>query len=206
MATISNTTRILSPRAPATAVGLEATHVSQWSERTGGVLERTFPLVNLPAALRLNEQLAFDVGELEFVKIGGTGGLLAGVRVTAAGTGYTSAPTVAFAGGGGSDAEATAVIDAAGTVIRIDVTNPGCSYETAPTVSFTGGGGSGAAATALLNGIESDRVAGQQLEGEFNTSKWYQFHTDDPGTMGTDNVIPIGRTEQSGTNWTTTTA
>ena len=205
MATIANTTQILSPRAPAAAVSMEATHVTQWSAQTGGVLERSFPLIDLPNALRLGEQLAFAAGALQFLKVGQTGGLVAGVRVTAAGTGYTAAPTVAFTGGGGSGAAATAMIDAAGTVTRINVTNPGCGYTSVPTVTLTGSG-SGATALALLNGIESDRVAGQQLEGEFSTTKWYQFHTGDPGNDGTENVIPIGRTEQPGTNWTTTTS
>jgi hypothetical protein len=72
------------------------------------------------------------------------------VSLTAQGSGYTSAPTVVFSGGGGSGATATATINK-GKVASVTVTAAGLSYTSAPTVSFTGGGGSGAAATATLS-------------------------------------------------------
>jgi hypothetical protein len=65
------------------------------------------------------------------------------------GTGYTSAPTVGFTGGGGSGAAATATVSG-GQVVALTVTNPGSGYTTAPTVTFTGGGGNSAAAVANL--------------------------------------------------------
>ena len=78
-------------------------------------------------------------------------GLISGFTITNAGTGFTSAPTIGFTGGGGSGATAVATVDvSSGTVTSITVTNPGTGYSSAPTVTFTGGGGSGAAATALL--------------------------------------------------------
>jgi hypothetical protein len=78
------------------------------------------------------------------------------VAVTAGGSGYTSAPTVSFAGGGGSGAAATAVIDTTsgsptfGQVIAINVTNRGTGYTSNPSVILSGGGGTGAAASATL--------------------------------------------------------
>lgn len=75
---------------------------------------------------------------------------VAAVNLTAAGSGYTSAPTVAFTGGGGSGAAATATIDAGGTVTGVTVTKGGSGYTSVPTVAFTGGEGTGAAATAVL--------------------------------------------------------
>ncbi|HRO18611.1 MAG TPA: hypothetical protein PLU07_10495 [Ferruginibacter sp.] len=66
-----------------------------------------------------------------------------------AGTGYTSAPTVAFSGGGGSNAAGTAVV-VKGRVVSVTITNGGSGYTTAPTVAFTGGGSTGAAATAVV--------------------------------------------------------
>ena len=72
------------------------------------------------------------------------------VTMTVAGTGYTSAPTVAFSAPvGGTTATGTAVLDGA-TVASVTVTNAGEGYVTAPTVTFSGGGGSSAAATAVL--------------------------------------------------------
>lgn len=65
------------------------------------------------------------------------------------GSGYTSVPAVTISGGGGSGAQAVAVL-ASGAVIAIHVTVPGSGYTSAPTVSITGGGGTGAAATATI--------------------------------------------------------
>jgi hypothetical protein len=71
------------------------------------------------------------------------------VTVTSGGTGYTSAPTVSFTGGGGTGATATATI-AGGVVTGVNITNIGSGYTSAPTVAFSGGGGTGAAATATV--------------------------------------------------------
>jgi len=72
------------------------------------------------------------------------------VRIGHGGSGYTSAPTVVFAGGGGTGAAATATINADGEVNGVAVTDSGTGYTGKPTVSFTGGGGSGAIATASV--------------------------------------------------------
>lgn len=69
--------------------------------------------------------------------------------ITAGGSGYTSPPTVAFSGGGGSGAAATAIEDA-GVVTSITITNRGTGYTSAPTISFSGGGGSGTTATVTI--------------------------------------------------------
>jgi hypothetical protein len=70
------------------------------------------------------------------------------ISVVSGGTGYTTAPSISFTGGGGSGATAIATV-ALGAVTAITVTNPGAGYTSAPTVVFTGGGGSGASATAV---------------------------------------------------------
>lgn len=72
------------------------------------------------------------------------------VQVGDGGSSYTSAPTVAFSGGGGSSAAATATINADGEVNGIAVTNNGTGYTGIPTVSLSSGGGSGATATASM--------------------------------------------------------
>lgn len=68
------------------------------------------------------------------------------VAVTNGGSGYTTAPTIAFTGGGGSGAAGTAVIKD-GKVTGVIITDPGAGYTSAPAVEFTGDG-TGAAATA----------------------------------------------------------
>lgn len=73
-------------------------------------------------------------------------GAITSIRVTAGGSGYTSAPSVSAAGGG-SDFAARAIIDDSGKIVNVLILNGGTGY-TSPTISFTGGGGSGATATA----------------------------------------------------------
>ena len=75
-------------------------------------------------------------------------GPLQHIIITNPGSGYTSTPTVAITGGGGSGATATAVIE--GEQIKaITVTTAGAGYTSHPTVGITGGSGSGATAIAV---------------------------------------------------------
>jgi len=84
------------------------------------------------------------------------------ITVTNGGTGYTTAPTVTFSAGAGTNvipvtATATATV-ASGAVTAItlsrDLTgvtyNNEGQYATPPTITITGGGGTGAAATATI--------------------------------------------------------
>lgn len=75
------------------------------------------------------------------------GGAVAEVSITNPGAGYTTAPAVSFAGGGGTGAAATAYISN-GQVSAILVTNGGQNYTSAPTVVL--GGSGGAAGQSLL--------------------------------------------------------
>jgi hypothetical protein len=61
------------------------------------------------------------------------GFLVVEVNVTDTGAGYTNAPLVRFIGGGGSGAQAVAVISN-GVVVAIDITNPGSGYTNTPVV------------------------------------------------------------------------
>lgn len=84
------------------------------------------------------------------------------VNVTNAGSGYTSAPTVAFTGGGGTGATGHAVLGEganAGKVVSVVVDNPGIGYTSAPTVAFSGGAGTGAAATATRSQVANPIIA-----------------------------------------------
>jgi hypothetical protein len=77
-------------------------------------------------------------------------GRITAITVTVGGSGYTTAPTVGFSGGGGSGATATATVSG-GVVTVVTVTAAGSGYTSAPAVSFTGGGGTLAAATATVS-------------------------------------------------------
>jgi hypothetical protein len=84
------------------------------------------------------------------------------VAVSNGGAGYTSAPTVAFSGGGGTGAAALATVSG-GAVTAIAVTNHGSGYTSAPSVTLTGGGAT-TAATATANIKHTDAVAAQMQE------------------------------------------
>lgn len=75
---------------------------------------------------------------------------IGGVSVTAAGSGYTSTPTVTITGFG-SGGKAVANINGhlgPGVVSTVTITDPG-AYEVNPTITITGGGGSGATASVI---------------------------------------------------------
>lgn len=74
---------------------------------------------------------------------------LAGITVTAGGTGYSVAPAVSLVGGGGTGATATATV-AGGAVTGITLTAPGSGYTYPPIVQFAGVVGAGAAAKATV--------------------------------------------------------
>ena len=103
---------------------------------------------------------------------------LEAVSVTAGGSGYTSAPTVTFTGGGGSGATATATLSG-NAVSDVTVTDPGSGYTSAPTVTFTGGGGSGATATAAIAsahlriGAPLGFVADNRFDGDLDEVRIY---------------------------------
>ena len=78
------------------------------------------------------------------------------VTITNAGSGYSSAPTVAFTGGSGTGAAGTAVVGKA--VATIAVGAGGTGYTSA-TVTITGGGGTGATATATISGTSIASIA-----------------------------------------------
>ena len=79
-----------------------------------------------------------------------------GAKVTDAGTGYTTAPTVTFTAPSPSVPNAVRATGVAvlsnGGVGRIQITNPGSGYTSEPTITFSGGGGTNATAEAhILN-------------------------------------------------------
>lgn len=95
-----------------------------------------------------------------FTSIKPTDGV-ASIAIDNAGQNYTSAPAVAFTGGGGSGAVAEAIINTeTGKVTEIVIINPGVGYTTAPTVELSGGGGTGATANATLGTVNNPVAAG----------------------------------------------
>lgn len=69
--------------------------------------------------------------------VDGVSNQITAINITNGGSGYQTAPLVTITGGGGTGAQATAVIDASGVVTAVNVTNPGTGYTSIPTVSFS---------------------------------------------------------------------
>jgi len=70
-------------------------------------------------------------------------------NITNAGTGYTTAPTVVFTGGGCTQEPAATATILAGNITAVNFSTVGLGCTTTPAISFTGGAGSNGAATAI---------------------------------------------------------
>ena len=79
------------------------------------------------------QQPVLSVAITDISVLSGSGGV-SFINVTNSGSGYVSAPTVSFVGGGGVGAAATATITISGQVSYIQITNPGTGYTSPPTV------------------------------------------------------------------------
>lgn len=78
-------------------------------------------------------------------------GAVSVLNLTSGGSGYTSAPTVAFSSGA---ATATAALaNSTWGLSGLTLTNAGSGYTTPPTISFSGGTGSGATAVAAVQNV-----------------------------------------------------
>ena len=64
-------------------------------------------------------------------------GFLVNANITAAGAGYSNAPTVTVIGGGGTGAQLVAQISNSGVVTNVVVLNPGSGYTTVPSIQFS---------------------------------------------------------------------
>ena len=126
-----------------------------------------------------------------------------GIKVTAAGVGYTSAPSVTITGGSGTGAAATAVLSSTGTVIGINVTAVGSGYTSIPSVTLSGGGYSTiATGTATLSTaavfnagerlVTSDQSASVYVAASSATGKGCAVHNDDGYYYFNGNFIRVG--------------
>jgi hypothetical protein len=94
---------------------------------------------------------SISIGTKVLDNSGANAGALYGVYPTWLGTGYTSTPTVTFAGGGATtQATGVAVINAAGQCVGINITSFGAGYTSVPTCTLTGGGASSQATFIAL--------------------------------------------------------
>jgi len=127
------------------------------------------------------------------------------IRITNAGSGYTSSdpPTVTITGGGGVGAAATAlIVDNAVQVLTID--NAGTGYFIAPTITIDPPTGVGAAATATVSSAGTVTAATVSTGGGYfnpNTPPEVTFSTPLDRINGVTGIIPAGLLPQ-GTGFT----
>ena len=116
---------------------LELSSTTAPYERTDGFAEYLYTL-----PIKSSGTYGLNSGEFEYDLE-----TVSAITVTAAGSGYSSVPTVSITGGNGFGATAKANLNGGTTVSSITITNPGRGYTSTPTITITGGGGSGATAT-----------------------------------------------------------
>jgi hypothetical protein len=81
-----------------------------------------------------------DTVYVKYITGGSVTNSVQGINVTNGGNGYTVTPSVIISGGGGTGAEAEAVISS-GQVVAVNVTNRGTGYTSNPTALIQGGNG-----------------------------------------------------------------
>lgn len=111
-------------------------------------------------------------------------GSIEAVRVTASGTGYTSAPTVTISGDG-SGAKATAEISN-GEITNINITNAGSGYTRA-TIEISGGSGTGGQAEAIFSPQGGHGSNALRELGGFLTMVSVTLDDSESGTLPTTN-------------------
>jgi uncharacterized protein (DUF1800 family) len=119
-----------------------------------------------------------------------SGGGVSNITITNPGAGYTSQPRVTLSGGGGTGANAYALVSAQGTITGIQVVTPGSGYTSAPTVTIDpppfGGG-------VILATATSDNSA----DGNYN-NYWSYTHSALKVTLLDDDLSGILLTQTDG--------
>jgi hypothetical protein len=156
------------------------------THRFGTVLNGTAALKFVGSRAKATVNL--DNGEVDSVSLIGA---VREINLISGGSGYTTAPTVTFSGGGGSNAVAVAKLNAiTGSVLFCTITNPGDDYTSDPTVTF---GTEWTANTAVLVG-EQYFVANRlyTVTGDGTTGSVAPTHTTGSETDGTATLTYAG--------------
>jgi hypothetical protein len=181
---------------------------ANYGQLTGGVTTKAIEFTalgsdtNVALALRSQGTGAIDLAAGSRGVNISNGGTVTAITRTAAGSGYTSAPTVTISApttAGGVQATATCTVTAGAVNTTFTITNAGSGYVEQPTVTFSGGGGSGAAAYATVGSgaiIRSLGSTGTQSLS-FYTPSGEILRLRDTGSTGTYVMV---NTTSSGAN------
>jgi hypothetical protein len=119
------------------------------------------------------------------------------VNITSGGTGYTTAPAIAFVGNTSSIQPTAVAIVIDGSVVGIKVTNVGNSTVAPTSVTFTGGGGSGAVAAAPVSGrfnrhlVDGESNAIFQIYGTFGGTVVFEASIDGYNYFAVNSINPL---------------
>ena len=110
---------------------------------------------------------------------------VSGVTITNGGSGYTTAPTLTFSGGGAvTQAIATCTIQG-GVITGITLVSPGYGYTSVPTIALSQTL-NGAQLTAIITSTVTVQTVAQ---AGFNTTQATLQYTTDPGTSGNATAV-----------------
>jgi type IV pilus assembly protein PilY1 len=136
---------------PSVTKGISAIAVTE-----PGFLYNTAPTITLSAAGTVSA--AFTVNLTSNRRV-------TGVNFTSVGSGYTSAPTVTFAGGA-PNAVGTATLASTNVITGFSIENSGSGYNSTPTITLSGtGSGSGA---AFAVSMVADSVSSGEINARWN--------------------------------------
>lgn len=192
-------------------VALNPISAITWEDNNGGQLvisvtrNPTVGITTIPALAVDNDvflsritsapEEAFNLREFTITNLTGS----RAVTVTNGGSGYATAPTVSFSGGGSLSGKvlptATATVSG-GAVTAVTISDHGSEIDGAVTVSFSGGGGSGATATYASTGTIT--VSCPTNPGTYTSSGWVGDMENTVMCLGLESV---GATE-SCSHWT----
>ena len=180
-----------------------ATNTFRWNQVTKGANTSTGYLTDDTSTIQRIKSTGIapmnkiDINAIiEFVTPPYKIGYISSIKITSAGSGYTSAPTVTITGAG-TGATGTANIDGSGQVISITITDSGLSYDSATSITLTGGGGTSATATAVVSSADTKWV---RVTGVYNDGLGIDNNAGTPtgidqigrGSITLNGVIPSG--------------
>lgn len=124
--------------------------------------QRTTPYLS-PVAVDFDNWAEHDPTRDWHVGLGSVSNRLSAIQVKNPGSGYSETPTITIKDGGGSQAQAFAVVENGG-IASILVTNPGRGYSSAPKVQISDPSGAGAVAEAIHSYVTMDAAWGDPTQ------------------------------------------
>lgn len=184
-----------------TYLGTPDTNTFRWTQVTSGAngcsgyftYNSTVQRTGLTASNSLKK--ADLNGLVEFISSPYKEGYIGSTTIVTGGTGYTSTPTVTFAGKGTGATGVATVLN--GVVTGVTVTNSGSGYDQSTNITFASGGGSGAVAKssvvdAKICWVKIDRIYKDGQGEDDSTGSPTGIDNTGKGAVVLNGIIPTG--------------